>query len=167
METMAEQIITLSATYIEGFGAQETPIGTYCGELRDGIHHGQGVLKYSPTGCHHSRCTGDYYCGQWQDGKRHGHGMEKCNDEVYQGQWVNDQRCGVGLLTFINDKNMSYHGQFDKNMMHGTGTWIDETCVYNGKFENGRRQGEGVAEYADGRVYAGEWVQGHEKYTVI
>ena len=74
------------------------------GEWRDGILHGDGVLRDS---------DGGEYTGTWHAGRRHGKGTQVGRDgEVYKGQWVGDQRHGEGEVRYPDGSR--YDGEWSR-----------------------------------------------------
>ena len=69
--------------YDEGYFTGEKTLtlhyGTYTGEFKDGLIHGQGKMVYQ---------NGDVYEGTWKESVRHGQGtLTKANGEVLSGLW--------------------------------------------------------------------------------
>lgn len=140
----------------------------------DGAIHRRGRLRLS---------TGDTYDGEWVDGQRHGRGVLTLVNG--RGRYVGDFRGnkfhGFGLLELAKTQHPltrrwrageSYEGEFVDGRFHGRGTFRrqlpssseeDRSVVvtaYSGEFETGKFHGTGVATYANGDVYDGQWVHG-------
>ena len=69
-----------------------------------------------------------------QSQKPHGEGRIDCPSQIYQGQWVDGDWSGYGTLT---------------NKHTGD--------IYQGGFLDNKRHGQGVLQFADGRIYSGEF----------
>ena len=66
---------------------------------------------------------------------------------------------GIGNVTFVNGN--SYHGSFDRGLMHGKGTYTwSNGLVYEGVFQENNVTGEGRLTWSDGSYYVGEVKQG-------
>lgn len=100
--------------------------GTYQGECRRGIAHGDGIAEGKDSyegefrrGWPHGEGTytwanGDVYEGQWRNGRRQGEGtFEWATGEVYTGEWRNDMRHGSGEYSFFeNDTDTTIAGRW-------------------------------------------------------
>lgn len=73
----------------------------YNGDLRAGVRHGKGKLKFR---------GGAEYDGQWLHGRMAGHGIYRWPDAmVYEGQWEAGLRSGKGTLTLPNGERWPIH----------------------------------------------------------
>jgi hypothetical protein len=78
-----------------GYGSKDFAIkdrdsegGTYVGEFRKGVFHGQGKCKYTA-----GVMAGTSYDGEWANGERSGKGMITYpSGKVYKGEWENGER---------------------------------------------------------------------------
>ena len=70
-----------------GYGRRIWPNGSYTGEWKDGVYHGQGTYVHEKYGT---------YEGAWKAGIKHGPGkLTKSNGQVYQGNWVEGELDGI------------------------------------------------------------------------
>ncbi len=65
--------------------------GTYTGELKDGVPHGQGKW---------TRPAGEEYVGEWENGDFNGHGTWSGLDDHYVGEWKDNLLHGKGVYTY-------------------------------------------------------------------
>lgn len=164
----------------------EKLLGTYDGEFRNNLPHGEGKFYFD---------NGDVYIGGFLGGKFHGRGKLICkNGEVrYDGEYEVGLPHGIGTYYYDkNDKLKSYQGTFYRGERQGRGVLIWTNGVvaegefvqdslngigvmdwpsgdrYEGAFVNGFREGQGKHTYPDGRLYEGEWKAGkrHGKGTL-
>lgn len=88
------------------------------------------------------------------------------NEGVYYGQSRNGAtRSGIGTIEYF--EGSSYHGQWEKHHLVGTGTitnWkhftklnAEKAGEYTGEIKDGKRHGKGIVKYEDGSYYDGEW----------
>ena len=104
-------------------------IGTYKGEMKDGLAHGKGIYTSS-----HKGKKGNYkyfYKGSFVNGLKHG----KANQVIhlpkytikYEGNFKNDLSDGHGVLTMISKGKLEqkYTGEFKKGYRQGKGKLID------------------------------------------
>ncbi len=80
---------TISWTIGPNLGG-EMKDGTYTGELKDGMPHGQG--KWTNT-------AGEEYVGEWENGDFNGHGTWSGIDDHYIGEWKDNLLHGKGVYT--------------------------------------------------------------------
>lgn len=110
-------------------GLERLALGSYTGQTRNGLYHGQGTLISA---------DGTVYTGQWLDGQRSGYGEQTWDggESWYRGQWEQDQRSGYGETSVRH--GMRYRGQWRANRPNGFGIKLDafgeEAC---GIWENG------------------------------
>jgi len=104
----------------------------YKGSCKDGLAHGQGLVKWYAAGKLQS-----VYKGAYRGGKMHGHGVLVFPDgSRYEGTFLRGQRSGHGARTWPN-------GDF-----------------FEGSFANNRRHGPGVMDFANGLRFAGNYDSG-------
>jgi len=118
-------------------------IGTYKGEMKDGIAHGKGTYTSS-----HKGKKGKYkyfYKGSFVNGQKQGKAIQIFHLPTYvikyQGSFKNDLSDGYGVLTMISKGKLEqkYIGQFKKGYRHGKGKLIDyfEKWTKQGRFVKG------------------------------
>lgn len=116
-------------------GTISLPEGTYTGQIKNNIPHGEGTLTYP---------DGTEYVGQWKDGKEHGQGIVRWRVDGdtawYSGEWVDGKWHGNGIFSYPD--GTKYEGKWKEGERHGQGV---ET--YNGT--------EKVGEWKDGTFYEG------------
>ncbi len=129
--------------------------GTYEGELKDGIPHGEGTAYYE-SGI-------KAYEGEFEDGLPHGEGKVyyRSGNLGYVGEIKKDIRHGEGTL-YYESGSIWYEGGWKEDKFHGFGieyfdegiTWgedddiddsiespyEDETIKYKGEWEEGIKQ---------------------------
>jgi hypothetical protein len=72
-------------------------IGTYVGQVMDGMLHGQGVMTLP---------DGHQYEGEWFEGKKHGEGiLIYPTGKKYAGKWVDDEIFEEDSLFCLSNKN--------------------------------------------------------------
>jgi len=152
--------------------------GTYSGQWRGLLQHGEGVLTRPngdvfkgqfENGLANGRgiliaSDGSKYDGDWCEGFAHGQGKYiHSNGSTYEGQWVEDEISGHGIQTWVDGTR--FEGQYLKSLKHGSGTYRSYSSgngqVYEGQFRDDKIHGDGRYRFADGRVYVGQWEQGH------
>ena len=118
-------------------------IGTYKGEMQNGLAHGRGTYTSSFKGK-----KGKYkyfYKGSFLNGLKHGKAIQIFNLPAhvikFKGSFKNDLTDGHGILiTFYKGKlEKKYIGQFKKGYRHGKGKEIDyfQKTTKQGKFVKG------------------------------
>jgi hypothetical protein len=147
--------------------------GRYCGSLRDGIVHGEGVIEWSNgeryeggfvlgkfSGTGRLRfASGDVYEGEFHDGLMEGRGrMALVDGGIYTGEFRRDYFNGDGR--FESPGDLVYEGTFKDGRYHGRGKFRGPGSTYEGEFRQGEFWGGGKLVYADGRLYEGEFVRG-------
>lgn len=158
----------------------EKILGSYGGDLENGIPQGRGTLLYDDGDVYEGYFLGGKfhgkgvstrndgnirYDGEWRNGKFHGEGTyyyskgDSQNRAQYKGSFFNGMRVGKGVLTWKD--GTLYEGDFAENMMSGRGV-MKWPCgdVYEGEFANGTRDGYGKYTSADGYCYEGQWKEG-------
>ena len=118
-------------------------IGTYKGEMKDGLAHGKGIYTSS-----HKGKTGNYkyfYKGSFVNGLKHGKAKQVIHlpkyTIKYEGNFKNDLSDGHGVLTMIYKGKLEqkYIGEFKKGYRQGKGKLIDyfKKTTQQGKFTRG------------------------------
>lgn len=124
----------------------------YQGASKNGIPHGQGILRYP---------NGDCYEGEWMDGKRNGRGIYRISsmNAFYEGEWKDGKQHGQGTFTYSSGD--FYEGEWKDGKQHGQGTLIyaNGGC-YKGEWKDGKEDGQGTYTYPSGALYEGEWKDG-------
>ena len=104
-------------------------IGTYKGQIKNGLAHGKGTYTSK-----HKGKTGNYkyfYKGSFVNGLKHGKAMHIITLPTYlikfKGSFKNDLSDGHGVLTMISKGKLEqkYIGEFKKGYRHGKGKLID------------------------------------------
>ena len=137
----------------------ETAEGNYTGQLRGGLRHGWGEMRwrngtlYGDTDqFYYSR--GDRYLGQWEAGRQHGLGTLFSQTGVYVGAWRDGLQSGNGSAIYNNGNR--YEGEFSRGFKHGHGVFsVANGDRYSGQFRRGRRHGEGIELFHTGERYVG------------
>ncbi len=123
------------------YGTIEWQGGTYTGELRDCLPHGQGEWLHP---------SGSRYVGEYLQGQRHGQGTLYFEghwhpEEIrYRGDWKNDMMHGYGVMYYGTgvDYYNWYEGEFQNNERHGYGTMYIQfdygTYTEVGQWKNGK-----------------------------
>ena len=84
----------------------------YRGQLKDGIPHGLGEMKWQD-------CT--LYNGNWAEGRICGHGtMTWPSGKKYEGEWKDGVMVGRGKMYYPNGN--IYEGEFEHGVRSGVGT---------------------------------------------
>lgn len=140
---------------LHGLEDDEEPVGgTYEGETRHGLRHGQGRYLYANP----------YFSfeGSWKKGIKHGKGKFVLGDgSVYEGDFALGEIEGYGTRTWPS--GASYSGQFHLGEMHGDGSRIDpDGAQYDGSFAENQRHGHGKLMMADGSIYEGDFVRNQQ-----
>ena len=137
----------------------ETAEGNYTGQLRGGLRHGWGEMRWSngtlygdTDQFYYSR--GDRYLGQWEAGRQHGLGTLFSQTGVYVGAWRDGLQSGNGSAIYNNGNR--YEGEFSRGFKHGHGVFsVANGDRYSGQFRRGRRHGEGIELFHTGERYVG------------
>lgn len=159
----------------------EKILGSYSGDLNNGVPQGQGTLLYDDGDTYEGEFLGGKfhgkgistrndgtirYDGEWRNGKFHGFGIyyysnsDAQNRAHYRGHFCNGMRVGKGLLIWKD--GITYEGDFVNNEMHGVGEmkW-PRGDRYVGQFAAGKREGNGTYTSSDGFCYEGDWKAGN------
>lgn len=126
----------------------ETEEGTYKGEVKDGLPHGEGYIEFFGLGS---------YEGGFAEGEFHGYGVFDVPGLFkYEGEYHMGEYHGYGIETLADGDR--YEGEWSRGKKHGEGTetWADSTS-YTGSYNDGYRDGKGLYTWADGRTYEGEF----------
>ncbi len=125
--------------------------GVYQGEIKDGLFHGHGTLKY---------VDGSYYEGLFDKGVYHGKGRQVFADgSSYTGAFFEGRVTGKFIMQ-IPRENLVYEGDLLDGYMHGQGTLTAQTYVYTGGFKDRYFEGKGKITYTNGIVYEGGFSEG-------
>ena len=125
--------------------------GTYTGEWKDGVPHGEGYFTTGET----------WHKGTFKNGKREGYG-EFLNEKAaihYVGDFKDNSFEGYGVRDAYG---YHYEGDFVKGQPSGQGVaTYDDGTKYEGGWKNGAYSGEGTLYKADGTVNkSGTWKSG-------
>lgn len=123
----------------------------YHGQLKDGLLHGQGILRWK---------NGRVYKGEFKNGLMHGSGEYKSgNGEFYTGEFINGQPQGKGKATYIDGS--SYEGEFKQGFKEGQGKAnYSDGSYYKGEFAKGTLNGKGEFHDVSGDIYKGDFKNG-------
>jgi hypothetical protein len=147
--------------------------GRYCGPLRGGMLHGQGVLewdngeryegefengRFSGTG-RLQLASGEIYEGEFRAGLMHGRGrMTLIDGTIYTGEFRDDDFNGRGRMEMPDGR--LYEGSFKNGNYHGLGRYQEPKSTYEGEFRDGLYWGQGMLIFDDGRKYTGAFKRG-------
>lgn len=123
--------------------------GTYVGQAKDGIPHGQGKKTFT---------DGSSYEGDWENGLEHGRGTYSSPSETYTGRWMNGFRNGPGVLRDAYGTEI-FNGNWKNSRRHGNGTERAIDGIYTGDFENDARHGKGKL-ITPTKIISGKWLNG-------
>lgn len=139
---------------INGYGTYVYDDGTYTGEWKNGLYHGEGAYLWS---------DGDKYTGQWANDQKNGYGTYLWNSGAkYEGLWVNNNPHGFGKYFYANGDR--YEGFWENDNQNGFGKFFYANGDrYEGVWENDKKHGYGIYFYANGDRYEGNWYA-DEKY---
>lgn len=130
-------------------------VGTFRGEMKNGIPHGRGKIAYK---------DGTVLEGEFKEGQPHG--LCKCTalaGSVFEGQYENGKiKFGTIKGKRIDGRVYVYEETLDANGdYHALGKFTDETQIHEGEFKNGIPHGKGkLTSIAEGVVFEGEWKNG-------
>ncbi|NBG88878.1 cell wall-binding repeat-containing protein [Isachenkonia alkalipeptolytica] len=110
-------------------GRDDVFMGTYTGDLREGIPHGYGEWIGDEEG--------RSYVGQWKEGVRHGEGLYTWpNGDCYDGEYYYDTFHGYGELSLAS--GYLYQGYWEDGKEHGQGTAsMNGFLTYEGIWDKG------------------------------
>ena len=100
------------------------------------------------------------YQGETKDGGvKHGKGVLMMSSGArYEGNFQDNMMEGSGTFVWPSQK---YVGDFHNGRMHGYGIFIDPNGVkYEGEWKNGRKHGKGVELFPTGAKYVGHFESG-------
>lgn len=114
----------------------------YRGDLKEGIPHGNGEIKWSD--CSH-------YSGNWSHGRMSGFGiMTWPSGKRYEGAWENSQMEGEGTMFYPNGS--IYTGKFHQDKREGHGVLRQPNGEYfEGEFVGDKPSSEGGFYTKDGQ----------------
>jgi len=120
--------------------------GTYRGQCRKGVPHGQGAIHY---------LNGDKYSGFVADGLRQGEGaISRADGSMYTGEWHNDRPHGRGTEHSVEWG--SYNGHYTNGEWDGQGVLVGlDGARYQGQFKGGAKHGRGTLTTAAGNRRVG------------
>ena len=118
-------------------------VGTYKGQVKDGLAHGKGIYTSS-----HKGKKGNYkyfYKGTLVNGLKSGRGVQIIHVPTYvikfKGSFKNDVPHGYGVMTMIYKGKLEqkYIGEFKKGYREGKGKLIDyfQKTTKQGRFIKG------------------------------
>jgi hypothetical protein len=118
-------------------------IGTYKGEMKDGLAHGKGIYTSS-----HKGKTGNYkylYKGSFVNGLKHGKGTQIIHLPTYvlkyQGSFKDNEKHGYGITInkYKGKLEQKYIGEYKNGYIHGKGKMINyfEKWTKQGRFVKG------------------------------
>jgi len=118
-------------------------IGTYKGQMKNGLAHGKGTYTSS-----HKGKKGKYkyfYKGDFVNGLKHGKGTQIIHLPTYvlkyQGSFKDNEKHGYGITInkYKGKLEQKYIGEFKRGYMHGKGKLIDyfQKCTKQGRFVKG------------------------------
>lgn len=124
----------------------DSEIGTYEGERKNGLPHGNGVMTYK---------NGDVYEGTWVNGARQGFGtIKKKNGDFYEGDWLNDQKHGDGFYCGDGFRSIIHINTLYSKLKLTTG--IES---YKGEWKYDKPSGKGILRYRNGCKFEGEFIK--------
>ena len=108
-------------------GSRSYPNGDqYEGQMLNDMPHGTGTMRYS---------DGSFFTGLWNKGEYVDGSRGYDNGGVYRGTWKNNMyKKGKLHFPFLDDKNKSFEGTWNKNKATGTLTYANGLKV-TGDFE--------------------------------
>jgi hypothetical protein len=118
-------------------------IGTYKGQVKDGLAHGKGTYTSK-----HKGKKGNYkylYKGSFVNGLKHGKGTQIIHLPTYvlkyQGSFKDNEKHGYGITInkYKGKLEQKYIGEFKRGYMHGKGKLIDyfQKWTKQGRFVKG------------------------------
>jgi hypothetical protein len=118
-------------------------IGTYKGEMKNGLAHGKGTYTSS-----HKGKKGNYkylYKGSFVNGLKHGKGTQIIHLPTYvlkyQGGFKNDvpHGRGISIYKYKGKLEQKYIGEYKNGYIHGKGKMINyfEKWIKQGRFVKG------------------------------
>lgn len=139
--------------YKSGFGkSYYVNGGTYVGEYKNDLYHGQGELLYRPN-----TEKSFHYVGSFKYGEFDGQGEIKgSNNYSYVGGFKAGvfHGDGVGIFEASSDKDLIKRYGEDYASLNPNMTSVS-AVRYEGEYKKGNRSGLGKMEYSNGDTYAG------------
>eukprot|EP00906_Rhabdomonas_costata_P005496 RCo008224 len=119
----------------------------YHGEMRDGMKHGAGILKFPGGGQYEGEWYGDTFEGKGR--------LTLPNGEVYEGFFRTGTAHGAGDYIFVDGTKLE--GEWRLGLINGEGV----VCYPDGKhilcnFRDGLGSGSGTITFPNGDRYTGE-----------
>jgi len=124
------------------YAKKTVSFGSYEGEWRDGVWHGQGAFVFS---------GGRRYEGEWSNGQRYKGTMVFADGGRYEGEY-RDGMMSLGTRIFAN--GAKYVGEWRGGKEHGEGTYVSASgAKYEGEWRDGNYHGQGTYVTASGVKY--------------
>lgn len=148
-----DNLTTISDSVIQQNQKLETNLGSYIGQVKNGLMHGTGHLLQK---------DGSWYKGSFYNNLKSGYGEERL---VESGKWYKghfdkglynsygqykDSNTGVHYKGNFLNGNFSNKGEYKDN----DGKW------YKGNFVNAKFEGYGECKFGNGSFYKGYWKEG-------
>ena len=135
----------------------DSEVGIYSGQIKDGEMYGQGELTLVKSG--------KVFIGNFKQNFIYT-GKLTYDHNVYEGSFSAFELKGEGVHHWKDI--IEYNGEFNNGKYHGKGKRIRKKYLHSGlfavtlegNFENGEPSGKCVAIYANGTVYDGEFANG-------
>lgn len=143
----AETASALELTLGFSFGERT---GSYSGEFKDGLPHGQG--SFTSQNADGGAWT---YTGEWDMGHWNGKGRSEWEDGTYhEGEYQNDVAEGQGVRGTETER---YEGTFRNGVIAEGKYYYKDVLLFEGEFDPATgRPAKGRMYDMDGRVYEGE-----------
>ena len=134
--------------FLKEFGRAE-----YFGEIKYGLRHGIGIMKYE---------NGTIYEGHWVNDYKEGLGAEKTqNNDKYEGYYLKGKPHGQG--TFFWKNGDTYQGEWNNGLRHGYGILKNSKGeTFEGKWQNDKPEGKESQILQHDEVYTGNFGDGFE-----
>lgn len=155
----------LDYTYVKWVENYRLGDGIYTGGLdeNDDVHG---------KNCTYEKDNGEIYKGDYYHGERYGYGVYENDQLRYDGNWINNMMYDDDCKINYSNGN-SYNGGIKENKKNGKGILhVDKESergylgVYNGYFVDDDFEGDGIFQYSNGDVFAGEFHE-HERWNGI
>lgn len=139
----------LSGDCQNGPGIFAYPDGSkYDGNFLNGKFEGEGTFYFA---------NGDVYSGEFRENYPDGKGTRVLRDSTREsGDWRQGEFLGKSLV------EMGRTGCIEGDCTDGQGVFVykEGSAKYSGQFKDGMPHGYGTCVYANGDVYAGNWIEG-------
>ncbi|MFN5237838.1 MAG: hypothetical protein ACK5FV_11785, partial [Bacteroidota bacterium] len=139
----------LSGDCQNGTGIFAYPDGSkYDGNFLNGKFDGEGTFYFA---------NGDVYSGGFRENYPDGKGTRILSDSTREsGDWRQGEFLGRSLV------EMGRTGCLEGDCTDGQGVFVykEGSAKYSGQFKGGMPHGYGTCVYANGDIYAGNWVEG-------